>query len=228
MKKLMVCGLAVLGAVAAFGEKWVDAQASAGGDGTKGAPFQTIQEAIDAASANETIWVRPGDYTTGETRDTMPDSLTLARVLITKPLRIESTDGATATHIVGASDTSETDATAKQNGLGENSVRCVMAEEAAVGSILKGFTIRDGRSRYANSQDVFASHGGGIASHAENALTVVDCVISNNVAAYGGACYRVNLVRSLLTHNRATDGGGAATRFCSHYASLIAHNGDAM
>ena len=94
MKKLVVSGLAVLGTVAAFGAKWVDAHAPAGGNGTEGAPYQTIQEAINAASANETIWVKPGDYATGETRDTLSDGGNLSRVLITKPLRIESTDGA--------------------------------------------------------------------------------------------------------------------------------------
>ena len=94
MKKLVVSGLAALGTVAAFGAKWVDAHAAAGGNGTEGAPYQTIQEAINAASANETIWVKPGDYATGETRDTLSDGGNLARVLITKPLRIESTDGA--------------------------------------------------------------------------------------------------------------------------------------
>ena len=233
MVRLAAVGCAALVASAmnlgATSTWWVDCRATGtSGAGTEENPCLTIQAAIGKAAAGDTIKVRPGDYDSGSTRDTLSDGGNLARVLITKPLRIESTDGAAMTHIVGASDTtSETASAAKDNGLGDNSVRCVTADDNAVGSILKGFTIRGGRSRYANNQNVFAAHGGGIASHKENALTVVDCVISNNVATRGGACHRVNLVRSLLTHNKATNNGGAATRVCYHYACILAHNGDA-
>ena len=134
---------------------WVDCRAVDTTEaGTESNPCLTIQAAIGKAAAGDTIKVRPGDYDSGSTRDTMSDGGNLARVLITKQLRIESTDGAAVTHIVGASDTSESAQVAKDNGFGENSVRCVTADDNAIGSILKGFTIRDGRSRYANNQNV--------------------------------------------------------------------------
>ena len=47
-------------------EWWVDVVALPGGDGTFEAPFLTINEAIDAASPGDQIWVRPGEYTTSD------------------------------------------------------------------------------------------------------------------------------------------------------------------
>lgn len=55
----LASGLTMVACGSAFGEKWVDAHAAAGGNGTKDAPYRTIQEAFAAASANETIWVKP-------------------------------------------------------------------------------------------------------------------------------------------------------------------------
>ena len=225
--KVCGCVLAVALCGPSWADKWVSASAATGGTGTETSPYQTIQQAIDAAAANETIWVKPGEYKIGSTRDTISDSKTLTRVLITKRLRIESTDGADVTHIVGAGDASDaTSSTARSNGLGEDSVRCVCAMSAAEGSVLKGFTIRDGRSRYAGNVNCFGSHGGGVASQNDGGLSVVDCVVSNCVATRGGACYRVKLIRSFLAYNKATNNGGAATRMCRHYACVLAHNGD--
>jgi hypothetical protein len=43
-------------------EVWVDAAASAGGDGSNGAPFRTIQAGLDAAGAGVDVHVRAGVY----------------------------------------------------------------------------------------------------------------------------------------------------------------------
>lgn len=48
--------------ILAVGEKYVNDNAAAGGNGSLGAPFQTIQEAIDAAVDGDTIYVFPGTY----------------------------------------------------------------------------------------------------------------------------------------------------------------------
>ncbi|MDO5318361.1 MAG: DUF1565 domain-containing protein [bacterium] len=128
--KVCGCLLAIAVCGQSWADKWVSAAAAVGGNGTEASPYQTIQQAIDAAMANETIWVKPGEYKVGERRDTMSDSQTLARVLITKPLRIESTDGADVTHIVGACRTSASSTTVSRSETSACSVitrRCMAA-----------------------------------------------------------------------------------------------------
>ncbi|MEM9454823.1 MAG: right-handed parallel beta-helix repeat-containing protein [Myxococcota bacterium] len=53
---------------------WVDARAGAGGDGSMGSPFQTINEGLDVAMPGDTVHVLPGAYPAVRTaRDGEPD-----------------------------------------------------------------------------------------------------------------------------------------------------------
>ena len=202
---------------------WVDAQATGEMDGSEAAPFATIQAAIDAAEAGDTVKVRPGVYDTGDNKLNDNDSeRNLSRVVVDKKLRIESTDGAARTHIVGASDPS------KAFGLGEAAVRCVTIATDAAGSVLKGFTIRDGRSRAGEWSK--ATHGGGVVflggvSNNQYNAYVVDCVVSNCVATRGGAVFNITAIRSLFMHNYTSGGGGSAARQCNLYSSVFSCNG---
>lgn len=58
--KVCGCLLAIAVCAQSWADKWVSAAAAAGGNSTEASPYQTIQEAINAATANETIWVKPG------------------------------------------------------------------------------------------------------------------------------------------------------------------------
>lgn len=61
--KVCGCLLAIAVCGQSWADKWVSAAAAVGGNGTEASPYQTIQQAIDAATANETIWVKPGTGT---------------------------------------------------------------------------------------------------------------------------------------------------------------------
>ena len=208
---------------------WVDGRMPdySGHDGsTEALAFETIQEAVAAASAGDTVKVKPGVYDSGATALPSDDGGNLVRVLVDKKLRIESTDGAAVTHIVGAADTDgkETDANARKYGLGDKAVRCVSVLDAGAGTIIKGFTIRGGRSRYDGNANQASTHAGGIKGAGQDTY-VVDCVVSNCVATRGGSARDITAIRTLFQDNIAINNGGSATRFSRHYACLFVNNG---
>ena len=165
MKNLLALFAAVATGVASGANTWwVDCQSTAASHtGSEEAPYLTIQDAIDSSAtlAGDTIKVRPGVYTNGTWQGTQ-DGENLSRVGVTKTLRIESTGGAEVTHIVGASDPTA----AARLGVGENAMRCVTVHSTAGGTVIKGFTIRDGRSK----DGAFSgwTHGGGILSNVKS------------------------------------------------------------
>lgn len=175
---------------------------------------RTIQAAVDAASASDTILVRPGVYDEG-TRIS-PDSYLYNRLVCTKNLAIESTDGAETTVIMGARDATDT----SYQGTGAAAVRCVYMTTGT----LKGFTLTGGASG-SETTDVIHCRGGGL--YSPNAATPVlyDCIVSNNAARRGGGAYGGTFHRSLISGNYASQ-NGAGVRFSRLYDSLIVFNKD--
>jgi len=175
---------------------------------------RTIQAAVDAASASDTILVRPGVYDEG-TRIS-PDSYLYNRLVCTKNLTIESTDGAATTIIMGARDATDT----SYQGTGAAAVRCVYM---TVGT-LKGFTLTGGASG-SETTDVIHCRGGGLYSPNASTPVLYDCIVSNNAARRGGGAYGGTFHRSLISGNYASQ-NGAGVRFSRLYDSLIVFNKD--
>jgi hypothetical protein len=154
-----------------------------------------IQDAIDAAAAGETVWVTNGIYATGG--KVMADDLT-NRVALNKALTVRSVNGPDATIIDGASLTN-----------GPTAVRCAWLTN---GAVLNGFTLCRGATKGTGSAVNQLGNGGGAWGISTNA-TVVNCVISSNLAYYsGGGAYRVKLESCAITSNQAVGfyGGGVA------------------
>ena len=76
------------------------------GDGSTNAPFATIQRAVNAAAADDTIWVQPGVYDTGTTNGLSwsiggYSGNNQVRVKVTKKLNIYATGARDETVILG-------------------------------------------------------------------------------------------------------------------------------
>lgn len=149
-----------------------------------------LQEAVDAASvAGARILVADGVYQTGGRAGY--GGLT-NRVLVDKPLHLESLNGPLATTIRGVS------------GIGSNAVRCLQLTNQCS---LTGFTVAEGGTRSVGDDEWLRSGGGVWSSDTNNSF--VNCVfLSNNAAWRGGGVYRGTLSNCILSFNLAVRGGG--------------------
>ena len=147
------------------------------GDGSEGNPYLTIQKAVDMLTGDgHTIIVGPGEYGESEGARSGNDSC-LTRLYVARRVRIKSSDGPEATHIVGRHSTNA-------NGLGEDAVRCVTFYFGNH-SLLEGFTLRDGAT-WDTAANNAASRGGAVHCHgSQENVWIKDCVISNCIARYG-------------------------------------------
>ena len=182
-----------------FGDVWYVDAANYGksGDGKNAgaSAFGTIQEAVDAANANDTIMVAAGVYEQGETQDDFTNPM-MNRVYISKPLTLCGADRHT-TIIKGskATDDPSLKATARKLGLGSDAVRCIGINASDV--VISNFTITGGATCRPDDWDDANANGGGVYAFGEN-VVVANCVISNNVARRGsGVCHAVRTAPSL-------------------------------
>ena len=116
--------------------------------------------------------------------------------MISNNLTLVATGSKERTHIVGRhADTS--------TGVGEGAVRCIFVKEKAVARI-EGFTIRDGAT--------ISGNGGGVTFSVYNKADgwLVDCVVSNCVAARAGALLYGTAIRCLFAGNNSTSYGKVA------------------
>jgi hypothetical protein len=149
-----------------------------------------IQDAIDASSSGDQIWVTNGIYQTGGR--VMAGDLT-NRVTLNKAVTVQSVNGPWVTIIQGAGTNNGTAA-----------VRCAWLTNNAA---LIGFTLKSGATR--TSGDTFTLGSGGGAWCASSNAIVANCVIISHTARwYGGGAYQGTLNNCLICSNSAIIGGG--------------------
>ena len=183
------------------------------GDGLSWATAKrTIQAAVNAAASGDTIRVGPGTY--GEGTTVTPSGSLMNRVVCTKNVTIESTDGAAATIIKGAFDTGSGD----PYGRGPNAVRCVYMTSGT----LKGFTLTGGATGGVNTEDN-NNRGGGFLSIYVATPLVYDCIVSNNASHRAGGAFQGTFHRCLIAQNYASQ-NGSGVRASRLYDSLIVFN----
>lgn len=176
-----------------------------------------IQDAVDAAAANDVVLVSNGVYNTGGRAE--GDYTLTNRVLITKVLELRAVSTNPAdTVIEGAADPDGI------NGNGAAAVRAVRM--AGYNAKIINFTIRNGHTQ-TNGNISLEQSGGGIHAHWG---IVSNCVITNcGARADGGGFTYGHIYNSIVADNQAdgvgsgTFGGGGAYN-ASLYNSVFVNN----
>ena len=174
------------------------------GRGTEALPFRTIQAALDNAAfvAGDTVYVKPGLYNEGMKLSNFANYNMTNRVSITKAVHLKAVGKKADTVILGH--LSEQD---PETGCGKDSIRCIGIDAAATGTVIEGFTFRDGRSTNTSNNNRAYRKGGGIYyDGTDRGVTVVDCDFIDCRAAYGGAACSVVVIRCLADSCRGKSG----------------------
>jgi hypothetical protein len=197
MKQLIVTCLLLLTPVAQAATWFVATNGSDAAAGTSWATAKlTIQAAIDASAASDTVLVSNGVYQTGGR--VAPGFALTNRVFIHKPVTVRSVNGPAVTAIRGAKDPLTTN--------GNAAVRCVWMTN---GATLVGFTLTNGATRNVGNFDAELS-GGGVYAQFASAVAVSNCtLIGNSAFGFGGGALYCPLNNCVLTGNSAESGGGA-------------------
>lgn len=220
-RSLVGAAVALLACPLVAGTWYVDAaRPTDDGDGlTPATAKRFIQSAVNLAEASDDteriVKVAPGTYAEGvQANATVGQS----RVVISKPLTLESTGGRDVTFIDGAPD--ESDA----NGLGAAAVRGIFVRNTASGTVIRGFTFRNGATASRNSFAALGAGGAVAFDRTGDAVAYVkDCAAVDCAASFGGAFAGVVAIRSLALRcrNAGTSGGGAALYGCRAFACVF-------
>ncbi|MGH7978658.1 MAG: PKD domain-containing protein [Limisphaerales bacterium] len=171
-----------------------------------------IQSAIDAASVGDLVLVTDGVYQVGG--ETINGYAMTNRVLINKPVTVESVNGPANTIIEGSQYAVATAYSAQfgeqpfiGNPYGFGTVRCVCITTNAA---LIGFTLTDGATLYEPPQTA-DGEGGGVWCVSTNTDVISNCVLVANAAySQGGGAFQGTLLGCGILNNWAMNGGGAA------------------
>ena len=195
-------------------------------------PYYTIQAAVEAAEAGETVFVRNGIHDVGGALDGFSTPMS-NRVYVAKSLTLvgESKEGAI---IKGAHATEEVDD--KDLGCGANAVRCLGINADNV--VVSNLTLTGGATHNTTAgNDKEENNGGGVyVANGRTGVVLVDCIVSNNVARRAGALRYGNdgavnhgnclLVRTWVHDNKAVERDPAVRGclaahclFTRHYSS---------
>jgi hypothetical protein len=159
-----------------------------------------IQNAIDAASAGDTVVVSNGIYSSG---GRVAEGALTNRVAVDKPIVVQSVNGPAVTIIQGYA--------VPGTMYGTNAVRCVYLTN---GATLEGFTLTNGSTEdYLVSLSSLDSSGGGIYCDSTNAQ-VMNCIIVSNAASASCGANSGTLMNCIVAGNR----GGSAV-----YAAVLYH-----
>jgi len=190
------------------------------GRGSEAKPFRTIQAALDNAGfgAGDTVWVKPGVYDEGGKVDSESHT---NRVYIAKKVFLYAKDDKSNTHIVGVRQSGNA------YGCGPAAVRCVQATADAAGTILRGFTIRDGGAHISANSGVAVQYAAGGVLAAGVAIYLDRCTVRDCGGGRYAAFYSSGVaVRSLFMNNVANYAWGSCSRDAKYLNCVLFANGN--
>jgi hypothetical protein len=154
-----------------------------------------IQDAEDESQPGDTVFVTNGIYASG---GRAVSGLMTNRVVIDKPITVQSVNGPNLTFIVGQG----VGEGATNNG--DGAIRCVYM---GASSVLSGFTLTNGHTRSSPYSSAETDGGG---AWCERYAVLTNCTITCNTADNrGGGVLSGNLNNCTLIGNSARFGGGA-------------------
>ncbi len=157
-----------------------------------------IQDAVDAAVAGDSVVVSNGLYNYGGRL--FYGTNTTNRVVINKPITVQSLNGPAVTIVAGANSNPQLPRVG----------RCVYLTN---GAFLSGFTLTGGGAAgKIVSGDLVREQSGG-AAWCETGAVISNCVISSSYATYGygGGVFGGTVINSFLGTNTGAAGSGAAS-----------------
>ena len=173
-----------------------------------------IQDAVDVALAGELILVTNGVYQAGARVVNGMSN----RVVVTKPVTVQSVNGPEVTSIAGYQVPGTTN--------GAAAVRCVYLTN---GALLSGFTLTNGATQ--TSGDLFMNRsGGGVWCVSVSAVVSNSVIYGNSANVYAGGAYSGTLNHCTLSSNSASQGGGtyqSTLKHCTLTGNLAERGGGA-
>jgi len=191
---------------------------------TREAAATNINDAIEAASSNDTVLVADGMYDNG----IRVGQYGYARVLINKDITVQSMNGPNSTFIIGE---------------GDKVTDGIRGVYMTVG-VLSGFTISNGHARLMGARPWQYHSGGGIymdgGGSATNCVltenwagafgggsdggTLYNCTITDNSADWGGGSYGGTLINCVLSGNSAVSTGGGSDESTLYNCTLFGNS----
>lgn len=214
---------------------YVDQGVASSGDGTSWATaVKTIQEGVNKASTTEvdTVLVAPGTY--ADEPGYYGSKNFYYRIKLDRKVHLKSDKGKEVTHIVGR----------RGNGSGGNDsetglspVTCVYIPNDGRGSIVEGFTIRDGeapsnigaacRSAGVGDPIMTSNDDYALANEPDKFWYVAYCTISNCCAGRGSAISGGTLIGTVVADNvsyASSSSQPAAATYVHAYNSVFTRN----